>query len=92
MPVTELDLQHCNLLQSREDELAARHNQLDGTVEVGHDLIKAENFGADKIQERITEINDQWSNLMDLSAYRKKRLLEAVDFYQVCFCRHGSFV
>ena len=71
-------------VQANEDELSARNNQLEATVAPGNDLIKAGNFGADKIQERIKEINGQWGSLMELTAYRKKRLLEAVDFYQVC--------
>lgn len=52
-------------------------------LQVGLDLIKADNFGSEKIQRRIDEIEDQWKNLMELSNYRKKRLMEAVDFYQV---------
>ena len=52
-------------------------------LQVGEDLIGADNFGADKIQDRINEINQQWANLLDLAEHRKKRLNEAVDFYQV---------
>ena len=78
------------MIQANEDELGARHNQLDSGTKVGDDLIEAGNFGSDKIADRITDINGQWTNLMELSSYRKKRLLEAVDFYQVCvlhWCR-----
>ena len=66
-----------------EDEMQARHSHLQSVLQVGQDLIGAGNFGAEKIQGRINEINQQWDNLIDLAAYRKKRLLEAVDFYQV---------
>jgi len=71
-----------NKHKSNEDELQARHSHLQSVLSVGEDLIKAGNFGADKISQRITEINNQWDNLLDLAAYRRKRLLEAVDFYQ----------
>ena len=52
-------------------------------LQVGHDLIRADNFGSEKIQHRIDEIEEQWKNLMELANFRKKRLTEAVDFYQV---------
>ena len=71
-------------LQTMEDEMTARHTHLQSVLQVGNDLISAGNFGADKIQERIDEINEQWESLIDLAAFRKKRLNEAVDFYQVC--------
>ena len=66
-----------------EDEMTARHTHLQTVLQVGDDLITAGNFGADKIQERIDEINQQWESLIDLAAFRKKRLNEAVDYYQV---------
>ena len=72
-----------------EDEMQARHSHLQSVLQVGQDLIGAGNFGAEKIQGRINEINQQWDNLIDLAAYRKKRLLEAVDFYQVSW-REGK--
>lgn len=50
---------------------------------MGKDLIEAGNFGSSQIQDRIDEIERQWTNLMDLSDYRKKRLAETVDFHQV---------
>lgn len=69
--------------KANEDELNARHSHLNSVLQVGLDLIKADNFGSEKIQRRIDEIEDQWKNLMELSNYRKKRLMEAVDFYQL---------
>jgi spectrin beta len=65
-----------------EDELQSRHSHLQIVIRVGEDLIEAGNFAADKIKNRIDEINTQWDNLIELAAYRRKRLLEAVDFYQ----------
>ena len=61
-------------------------------LNVGGDLIKAGNFGAEQIQERIDDINEQWKGLTDLSEYRRKRLNEAVDFYQVRTQRHDVTV
>lgn len=66
-----------------EDEMTARHTHLQSVLQVGYDLITAGNFGAEKIQERIDEINQKWESLIDLAAFRKKRLNEAVDYYQV---------
>lgn len=71
--------------QAMEDEMQARHSHLQSVIQASQDLIEAGNFGAEKIQERIDEINQQWESLIDLATYRKKRLNEAVDFYQVSF-------
>ena len=70
-------------VQANEDELQARHSHLTDVLKVGDDLIQADNFGKEKIQDRTDEINGQWANLTELSNYRRKRLAEAVDFYQV---------
>jgi len=63
--------------------LNARYSHLHSVLQVGHDLIKADNFGSEKIQNRIDSIEEQWKNLMELANFRRKRLMEAVDFYQV---------
>ncbi|XP_061173790.1 spectrin beta chain-like isoform X5 [Saccostrea echinata] len=71
-----------NKQKQMEDEMTARHTHLQSVLQVGYDLITAGNFGAEKIQERIDEINQKWESLIDLAAFRKKRLNEAVDYYQ----------
>lgn len=80
------DLTSVHLLLSKhkanEDELQARHSHLQSVIQVGEDLIKAGNLGSDKIQQRINEINNAWDSLLEMSALRKKRLLEALEFYQ----------
>ena len=63
--------------------MSARHSHLQDVLQVGEDLIQAGNLGSDKIKQRIEEINLQWSNLIELATYRKQRLNEAVDYYQV---------
>ena len=70
-------------MQANEDELNSRHSHLPTVLQVGHGLIKADNFGSEKIQNRIDNIEDQWKNLLDLANFRRRRLMEAVDFYQV---------
>ena len=70
-------------LQANEDELNSRHSHLPTVLQVGHDLIKADNFGSEKIQNRIDNIEEQWRNLLELANFRRRRLMEAVDFYQV---------
>jgi len=69
--------------QANEDELHSRHSHLPTVLQVGHDLIKADNFGSEKIQNRIDSIEEQWKNLLELANFRRRRLMEAVDFYQV---------
>lgn len=55
-------------------------------VSVGEELVKKEHFGASSIQSRLDEILGMWQHLLDLAAFRRKRLEEAVDFHQVnCF-------
>ena len=75
-----------NLLVSKhraqEDELSVRHAHLKTVNEVGEALIAQEHFGSDKIRERIDEIGAMMAALQELAAFRKKRLHEAVDFYQ----------
>lgn len=81
------------MIQANEDELNARHVHLQSMLKSGQELIDAGNLGSDKIKQRIDDINEDWNNLMQLSAARKNRLLEVVDYYQV---RHvylwGQFV
>lgn len=52
-------------------------------VGVGEELVGRQHFGAARVSERLSEIMDMWNHLIDLSAYRRKRLEEAVDFHQV---------
>ncbi|XP_035827840.1 spectrin beta chain isoform X3 [Aplysia californica] len=80
------DLTSVNLLLSKhkamEDEMTARHSHLQEVQTSSNELIEAGNFGADQIEQRNNEISSQWESLIDLATYRKKRLNEAVDFYQ----------
>ena len=69
--------------QAMEDEMTARHSHLTEVQTSSNELIEAGNFGADQIEARNSEISTQWESLIDLATYRKKRLNEAVDFYQV---------
>lgn len=68
-----------------EDEMTHRHAHLQQVQAASNELIEAGNFGADQIEQRNSEISSQWESLIDLATYRKKRLNEAVDFYQVCY-------
>ena len=65
-----------------EDELNARKAHLLNVIKNGEDLVNDGHFGSEQIQARINDVNDRWEHLMELSAYRKKRLLEAVDYHQ----------
>uniref|UniRef100_T1IQM9 Spectrin beta chain n=1 Tax=Strigamia maritima TaxID=126957 RepID=T1IQM9_STRMM len=68
--------------KAMEDELQVHEQQLQGVLQVGQDLINQRHFGSEKIQERLNEIVFMWQHLTELAAYRKKRLLEAVDYHQ----------
>lgn len=52
-------------------------------VAVGEELINSGHFGAEHVQQRLDEIKSAWKHLLDLAAYRRKRLEEAVDYHQV---------
>ncbi len=81
------DLTTVHLLLSKqkalEHEISNHEGQLNSVVSVGQDLVDSQQFGADKVQERLQEITSLWQNLRDLLVYRKNRLTEAVDYHQV---------
>ena len=70
-------------LQIDEDELKTHGLYLDSVLQSGMNLIRAGNIGAPRIQKKIDEVEKQWKDLDDLSNYRRSRLEEAHNFYQV---------
>jgi hypothetical protein len=70
-------------LQANEDEMQARYTYIQSVLKSGDDLIHSGNLGADRIVKRTEDVNSAWSNLMELSSMRRKRLLEVVEYYQV---------
>ena len=81
------DLTTVHLLLSKhralENEITSHEGQLNSVVSVGQDLVDSQQFGAEKVQERLQEITNLWKNLRDLLVYRRNRLTEAVDYHQV---------
>ncbi|KAM9803615.1 spectrin beta chain, non-erythrocytic 1 isoform 1-T1 [Neosynchiropus ocellatus] len=65
-----------------EDEMSGRAGHLQQTVKQGEELVANDHFGADKIKERIQDIQDQWAALERLAALRKARLQEACNQHQ----------
>uniref|UniRef100_A0AAY4BMI1 Spectrin beta chain n=1 Tax=Denticeps clupeoides TaxID=299321 RepID=A0AAY4BMI1_9TELE len=65
-----------------EDEMSGRAGHLQQTVRGGEELVAANHFGADKIRDRITDVQEQWTSLERLSAIRKTRLQEASNMHQ----------
>ncbi|XP_006021646.1 spectrin beta chain, non-erythrocytic 1 isoform X3 [Alligator sinensis] len=65
-----------------EDEMSGRSGHFQQTIKEGEDMIAEEHFGSEKIKERIKDIREQWANLEQLSAIRKKRLEEASLLHQ----------
>ncbi|CAB1343779.1 unnamed protein product [Coregonus sp. 'balchen'] len=65
-----------------EDEMSGRASHLQQTIRQGEELVAADHFGADKIRERIQDIQEQWAALEGLSAVRKAQLEEACNLHQ----------
>ncbi|XP_049457259.1 spectrin beta chain, non-erythrocytic 1 isoform X1 [Epinephelus fuscoguttatus] len=65
-----------------EDEMSGRAGHLQQTIKQGEELVADNHFGADKIKERIQDIQEQWAALERLSAVRKARLQEACNQHQ----------
>ncbi|CAL9688312.1 unnamed protein product [Knipowitschia caucasica] len=65
-----------------EDEMSGRGAHLRNTIHQGDQLVENKHFGADKIQERIQDLQDQWAALERLSAVRKAKLQEACNQHQ----------
>ncbi|XP_061481708.1 spectrin beta chain, non-erythrocytic 1 isoform X1 [Rhineura floridana] len=65
-----------------EDEMSGRSSHFQQAIREGEDMIAEDHFGSEKIRERITDIQNQWANLEQLSAIRKKRLEEASLLHQ----------
>ena len=80
------DLTTINLLLSKhkalETEIYAHENTLQGSMSAGRALIEQGIFGAEKIQQRLDEVDANWQRLIAMMNQRKKRLTEAVDFHQ----------
>nr|XP_020664161.1 spectrin beta chain, non-erythrocytic 1 isoform X2 [Pogona vitticeps] len=65
-----------------EDEMSGRSSHFQQAIKEGEDMIAEDHFGSEKIRERIKDIQNQWANLEQLSAFRKKRLEEASLLHQ----------
>ncbi|XP_037662742.1 spectrin beta chain, non-erythrocytic 1 isoform X1 [Choloepus didactylus] len=65
-----------------EDEMSGRSSHFEQAIKEGEDMIAEEHFGSEKIRERIVYIREQWANLEQLSAIRKKHLEEASLLHQ----------
>uniref|UniRef100_A0A8C3PZ99 Spectrin beta chain n=1 Tax=Chrysolophus pictus TaxID=9089 RepID=A0A8C3PZ99_CHRPC len=65
-----------------EDEMSGRSGHFQQAIKEGEEMIAEEHFGSEKIKERIKDIREQWANLEQLSAIRKKRLEEASLLHQ----------
>lgn len=81
------DLTTINLLLSKhkalESEIQSHDPQLQTVAKIGDELISEEHFGADRIKDRLKEILAMWNHLLDLTKYRRQRLENAVDYFQL---------
>ena len=65
-----------------ETEILGHRSALHVSISGGDRLIQQGHFESEKIQERIQDAMDMWTNLIGLMNERKKRLTDAVDFHQ----------
>uniref|UniRef100_A0A1A9URJ1 Spectrin beta chain n=1 Tax=Glossina austeni TaxID=7395 RepID=A0A1A9URJ1_GLOAU len=81
------DLTTVNLLLSKhkalESEINSHDPQLQNVAKVGAELITEGHFGADRIKDRLKEILSKWDHLLDLHKYRRQRLENAVEYFQL---------
>lgn len=81
------DLTTINLLLSKhkalESEITSHDPQLQTVAKIGDELISEGHFGADRIKDRLKEILWMWNHLLDLTKYRRQRLENAVDYFQL---------
>lgn len=71
--------------QTLEAEIEDHNQHLRSTVEGGEQLIQEGHFGTEDIKQRSDDVYSMWDNMLELAAYRKKRLLEALEKYRVWF-------
>ncbi|KAG4068736.1 hypothetical protein HA402_002427 [Bradysia odoriphaga] len=81
------DLTTINLLLSKhkalESDIQSHDPQLQSVAKIGDELISEGHFGADRIKDRLKEILAKWNHLLDLTKYRRQRLENAVDYFQL---------
>lgn len=81
------DLTTINLLLSKhkalESEIQSHDPQLQSVAKIGDELISEGHFGADRIKDRLKDILAMWNHLLDLTKYRRQRLENAVDYFQL---------
>jgi spectrin beta len=81
------DLTTINLLLSKhkalESEINSHENQLMSVVAIGDDLVRQEHFGSSQVKDRLKEILATWNHLLDLTSFRRKRLEDAVEYFQM---------
>uniref|UniRef100_A0A5F8GH03 Spectrin beta, non-erythrocytic 1 n=1 Tax=Monodelphis domestica TaxID=13616 RepID=A0A5F8GH03_MONDO len=66
-----------------EDEMSGRSGHFEQAIKEGEDMITEEHFGSEKIRERIIYIREQWANLEQLSAIRKKPDADDIDAWML---------
>ncbi|KAG5831494.1 hypothetical protein ANANG_G00304300 [Anguilla anguilla] len=67
---------------AEEESWIREKEQILSTPREGQEMVAAGHFGADKISQRIAEVQEQWAGLERLSAVRKARLRDACNMHQ----------
>ncbi|EJW78251.1 hypothetical protein WUBG_10839, partial [Wuchereria bancrofti] len=65
-----------------EQELKANKNRLDDINLVGASLVKEKHYAASHVQDRLSEVNGMWDELVDATAKKGAKLKEAGDQQQ----------
>ena len=81
--LTDVSTFEYNILQSNEDEMATHLPIVEKIKLVGEELIQSDNFGSEKIRERVNEMDELWSALEKIASIRKSNLNAALNYNQV---------
>lgn len=65
-----------------EDELRGLDTHLEQIFHEAEGMVARKQFGHPQIEARIKEVADQWNQLKELAAFRKKNLQDAENFFQ----------
>uniref|UniRef100_A0A452QU50 Spectrin beta chain, erythrocytic n=1 Tax=Ursus americanus TaxID=9643 RepID=A0A452QU50_URSAM len=65
-----------------EDELRGLDTHLEQIFQEAEGMVARKQFGHPQIEARIKEVADQWNQLKELAAFRKKNLQDAENFFQ----------
>ncbi|XP_048586984.1 spectrin alpha chain, non-erythrocytic 1 isoform X2 [Nematostella vectensis] len=76
--------------QAFEAELNANQSRLDAVDNSGHQLISADHYASQQIQERLDELHEMWRNLFKHSNNKGQKIKEAIQQQQFNRCAEDA--